>query len=461
MGNSEVGHITIGAGRIVYQDLERITRAISSGEFEKNPAFLRLLQYCRRHNRPLHIMGLVSDGGVHSSLSHLLGIIEILKKNQLSMPLYFHVFTDGRDTPPGSAIGFVQTLERHLQELPNARIASVVGRYYAMDRDKRWERTYKAYRLLTCAEGKKFDSAQSAILSSYAAGITDEFIEPCVIIPPGQAPICIKAEDAALNFNFRTDRNRQLSYALSQGEVAEYGMRPIPFFYATMNRYDKTFEGIEVLFDREIVAQSLGEQISAAGKKQVRIAETEKYPHVTFFFNGGREAPFEGEERILCPSPKVATYDLQPEMSIQEVTNALLIKLEEKNADFIVANFANPDMVGHTGVMQAAIEACQSVDKALAQVTPAALEAGYEVLITADHGNADKMINADGSPHTAHTLAPVPLIYVARNGVGVELKGGGLSDLAPTILTLMGLPIPKLMSGKNLISYRALAKVMV
>jgi 2,3-bisphosphoglycerate-independent phosphoglycerate mutase len=457
MGNSEVGHITIGAGRIVYQDLERITRAISSGEFENNPVFLRLIDYCRRHNRPLHIMGLVSDGGVHSSLTHLLGIVEILKKIRLTTPIYFHVFTDGRDTPPGSAIGFVQTLEKHLQKLPNARIASVVGRYYAMDRDKRWERTHKAYRLLTSAEGKVFDSAQSAILASYAAGITDEFIEPCAIAPDGRAAVCIQPGDAALNFNFRTDRNRQISYALTQGEIKEYGMQPLSFFYATMNRYDKTFQGIEVIFDREIVAESLGEQISKAGKKQIRIAETEKYPHVTFFFNGGREEPFEGEERILCPSPKVATYDLQPEMNIQEVTNSLLLKIEERNADFIVVNFANPDMVGHTGVMEAAIRACQSVDKALAQVTPAALEAGYQILITADHGNADKMLHADGSPHTAHTLAPVPLIYVAHNSAGIELKGGGLSDLAPTILTLLGAPIPSAMSGKNLVSYRAIA----
>ncbi|MCS6904288.1 MAG: 2,3-bisphosphoglycerate-independent phosphoglycerate mutase [Bacteroidia bacterium] len=451
MGNSEVGHITIGAGRIVYQDLERISRAIANGALEKNPAFERLLSYCNNNNRPLHIMGLVSEGGVHSSLNHLIGIIDLLQKAQFSQDIYFHVFTDGRDTAPTSALGFVETLEHQLSKLPRARIASLIGRYYAMDRDKRWERTLKAYNLLTRAEGQKFETTKQAILASYAAGITDEFIEPCIIEPPA----IIQPGDAVLNFNFRTDRNRQISYALSQGPIPEYGMQPLPLFYVTMNRYDKTFQGIEVLFDREQVIESLGEILSLNGKSQIRIAETEKYPHVTFFFNGGRELPFEGEERILCPSPKVPTYDMKPEMSIREIVQSILPKIEKSAADFIVINFANPDMVGHTGQMQATILACEAVDRALAEIIPKALQANYCVLVTADHGNADKMLQPDGSPHTAHTLAPVPFIYVAQNAAQVSLSEGGLSDIAPTILGLMNLPIPSSMSGKSLILHPA------
>lgn len=444
MGNSEVGHINIGAGRVVYQELERISRAISSGEFWENPVFQDLLTYCRTQNKPLHIIGLVSDGGVHSSIVHLKGILFLLKAAQLPA-VYLHCITDGRDTAPKSAIQYIQALETFIAGW--AKIVSVVGRYYAMDRDKRWERTKKAYDLLVHGKGESFSSAVEGIEANYRNGVTDEFIEPFFI----DAPICLQPGDGLLNFNFRTDRNRQISIALTQQDLPEYDMFTLPLKYATMNRYDKTYQNIDVLFERATITQTLGEVLEHNGKTQIRIAETEKYPHVTFFFNGGREEPFAGEKRILIPSPKVATYDLAPEMSANGILEAILPEIEQRTADFICLNFANPDMVGHTGVFDAAIKACETVDRCLETLVEACLKQDYYVLIIADHGNVDKMRNADGTPHTAHTLAKVPCLLISNSTKQYRLQNGVLGDVAPTILALMGIAQPEAMTGQSLL----------
>lgn len=450
MGNSEVGHMNIGAGRIVYQELERITRAITSGEICHLPAFKDIIQYCKSAGKPLHLLGLVSDGGVHSHIQHLKGLISLF--TAAGVPeMFVHAFTDGRDTDPQGARKYIADLEHTLKQTGRAKLASVIGRYYAMDRDNRWGRIRKAFDLLTLGAGKPFHSAAEAIEASYAEGITDEFILPCSVQENGKPVATIKPGDAVLFFNFRTDRGRQLTYALTQEPMREYNLHPVPLHFTTFTRYDESFKGVNVIFEKEQVNNGLGEYLSSKGKTQVRIAETEKYPHVTFFFNGGREQPWPGEERILCPSPRVATYDMQPEMSAEEIRDSIIPVIRDKHPDFICLNFANPDMVGHTGVFEAAVKACETVDRCVKAVSESALEAGYSVLITADHGNADKMKNPDGTPNTAHTTAPVPVILLSQHKSSFQLRDGKLGDLAPTILQLMGLEKPNEMTGLSLI----------
>ncbi len=453
MGNSEVGHTNIGAGRVVYQDLVRIGLAIESGEFAANKEFKGLVDYCRDNQKPLHLMGLLSDGGVHSHIDHLKGILEILSKEPNLPPVYLHMFMDGRDTDPNGGRGYIQDLEATMAKTGIGRIASVVGRYYAMDRNKAWERTKIAFDLIRFGQGTGFHSAMEAIDANYAAGVTDEFIEPATIVKNGTPIGLLHKDHGVLFFNFRTDRGRQLTTALTQQEFPELGMRPNTFHYCTLTRYDDTYKGIHVLFEKDNVQMGLGETLAKHGKQQIRIAETEKYPHVTFFFNGGREEPFVGESRILCPSPKVATYDLQPEMSAAEIRDKIIPELQKGDVDFVCLNFANPDMVGHTGVFAAAVKACETVDACTKAVVEAATANGYHVLVTADHGNVDCMMNPDGSPHTAHTTALVPLILHAPKGSDkvYKLKDGKLGDLAPTILHLMGLPIPAEMTGEILV----------
>jgi len=449
MGNSEVGHMNIGAGRVVYQELVRITKAMEGSEFRNRPAFLQLLDYCRSKKKPLHLLGLVSDGGVHSHIRHLKAICSEIKSAGLNN-FFIHVFTDGRDTDPKSGLGFADDLEVHLSKIGSGKIASIIGRYFAMDRDNRWGRIRKAYDLLTKGLGSRYSSASNAVNSAYSAGQTDEFIEPGVIESGGNPVAIIQPGDAVFFFNFRTDRGRQLTQALTQEHIHEFNLSPLPLHFVTMTSYDDHFRNVNVIFENEEIRMGLGEYLSMNSKKQIRIAETEKYPHVTFFFNGGREDKINGETYILCPSPKVATYDLQPEMSAFDIRDKILPELKKAEADFICLNFANPDMVGHTGVFEAAVRACEVVDECVAAVVNAALENGYNVLVTADHGNADKMRNPDGSPHTAHTTALVPL-YLAQKEITHSLRDGKLGDLAPTILTLMGLPVPKEMTGEVLV----------
>ncbi len=446
MGNSEVGHMNLGAGRIVYQELERISKAFENQEVENNPALNQLIDYCKTHQKPLHLLGLVSDGGVHSHIHHLFQILQYLKKKEIK-DVYIHAFLDGRDTDPKSGIQFIQKLEEFTQQNFIGKIASLIGRYYAMDRDKRWERVSKAYHLLVNGKGEKIGNSLEAIEKFYQEGITDEFLEP-VTLKDFQP---IKPNDGVLFFNFRTDRGRELTLALTQQNFPEYEMSKIPLKFVTLTRYDATFEKIDVVFEKENITETLGEILSKNGKKQIRIAETEKYPHVTFFFNGGREVEFEGEKRILCPSPKVATYDLKPEMSAYDIRNQILPELKNKESDFICLNFANPDMVGHTGVWEAAVRACEVVNECLESVIQTALENGYEAIILADHGNVDKMLNDDGSPHTAHTTALVPCIFVSKNSQYKLKKLGKLGDVAPTILQMMNIKIPHAMSGDLLI----------
>ncbi len=446
MGNSEVGHMNLGAGRIVYQELERISNAFENQTVEYNKTLKSLIHYCQQNQKPLHLLGLVSDGGVHSHSKHLLQILQFLKKHNLP-EVYIHAFLDGRDSDPKSGIGFIQELQSFTQKLGIGKIASLIGRYYAMDRDKRWERIAKAYHLLVNKQGKSYQEALQAIQDSYTENITDEFLEPVVL--KDYQPI--QPQDAVLFFNFRTDRGRELTQALTQQDFPEHQMFKLPLKFVTLTRYDVTFQDVEVVFEKEDITETLGEVLAKNGKKQIRIAETEKYPHVTFFFNGGKEEPFEGEKRILCPSPKVATYDLKPEMSAYEVRDQILPELQNKTADFICLNFANPDMVGHTGVWEAAIKACEVVSNCLEKVIETAINNGYEAIILADHGNVDKMINEDGSPHTAHTTALVPCILVSTQ-TSYKLKNlGKLGDIAPTILKMMNLPIPKAMNGDVLI----------
>lgn len=454
MGNSEVGHMNIGAGRIVYQELMRVSHSISSREFAQLPEYKSLVAYCKEHHKPLHLLGLLSDGGVHSHIDHLTGILRILAQEQNLPPVYLHLFMDGRDTDPNGGLGYVATLEAAIAETGVGKIASVIGRYYAMDRNKAWDRVKKAYDLLRFGHGIGFDSAQAALEASYAAGVTDEFVEPAVILEHGIPVGLLKEGDAVLFYNFRTDRGRQLTTALTQQDFPEQGMTKLHLRYCTMTRYDDTYKGVEVMFEKDHVRMGLGEVLAGQGKKQIRIAETEKYPHVTFFFNGGREEPFAGESRILCPSPKVATYDLQPQMSAMEIRDKIIPELQKGEVDFVCLNFANPDMVGHTGVFEAAVKACETVDACTKAVVDAATQHGYYALVTADHGNADCIINPDGSPNTAHTTALVPLILHAPVGENahLHLKDGKLGDLAPTILHLMGLPIPPEMTGEILVT---------
>ncbi len=447
MGNSEVGHLNLGAGRIVYQELERINVAIRNGEFKKNEALLNTIQYAKNNNKPLHLMGLVSDGGVHSHIEHLKAITSICKEEGLQN-VFVHAFTDGRDTDPKSGIHFLKELQDHLNNT-TGKIATVVGRYYAMDRDKRWERIKIAYDALVNRIGRTTSDIFDAVEQSYQMNVTDEFIKPIINqeIPDSN----IKDGDVVLCFNFRTDRCREITQVLTQTPIPDFGMNPLSLYFTTMSRYDHTFKNINVIFETDDLKNTLGDILAQQHKKQIRIAETEKYPHVTFFFSGGREVPFEGEKRIMIPSPKVATYDLQPEMSAYEVTEALLPEIKNKTADFICLNFANTDMVGHTGVWEAVIKAAETVDKCVEKVVTAALENGYTIFLTADHGNADYMINEDGTPNTAHTLNLVPFFIIDKEWKG-NIKPGKLGDIAPTILTMMQLPIPKEMTGNILIN---------
>ncbi len=447
MGNSEVGHLNLGAGRIVYQELQRINVAIREGAFAKNETLLASIKYALQNNKPLHLLGLVSDGGVHAHTSHLKAICDICKKEGLK-EVYIHAFTDGRDTDPKSGLGFVKSMESHLLDSVG-KIASVSGRYYAMDRDKRWERVKFAYDALVNAQGPKANSALEAIQENYNNNITDEFIKPTIITENGQPIAPIKEGDAVLCFNFRTDRCREITEVLSQKDFAEFGMKKIALHYTTLTKYDETFKNVQVIFENDNLVNTLGDILAQNNKKQIRIAETEKYPHVTFFFNGGREVPFEGETRIMASSPKVATYDLQPEMSANELTEKLLPEIYKGEADFICLNFANADMVGHTGIFSAVVKAVETVDSCVEKIVTAGLQNGYTLLVTADHGNADYMINEDGSPNTAHTLNLVPLFLVDQNWQG-QLKSGKLGDIAPTILDLMGISIPSEMTGNVL-----------
>ena len=450
MGNSEVGHLNLGAGRIVYQELQRINVAVKSGEMFTNPVLLKAIDYARTQQKPLHLMGLVSDGGVHSHINHLMALTSFLATQNVPQ-VYIHVFTDGRDTDPKGGLGYITTLEEHLTRT-TGKIATVSGRYYAMDRDKRWERVKLAYDALVNGKGNKAVSAIEAITSSYAAEITDEFILPTNITGTDGLPIAtINDGDAVICFNFRTDRCREITQVLTQEDFPELGMHKKTLHYTTITEYDKTFKDVSVMFENDNLTNTLGEVIAAHGLKQIRIAETEKYPHVTFFFSGGRELPFPGEERILKPSPKVATYDLKPEMSAYDLTDAIVPEIQNQTADFICLNFANADMVGHTGIFEAAMKAAETVDHCVQRVVTAALENGYTVFLTADHGNADYMRNEDGSPNTAHTLNLVPLFVIDKNWHGA-LQPGKLGDIAPSILTMMGLPIPPQMTGKVLVS---------
>lgn len=449
MGNSEVGHLNLGAGRIVYQELQRINVAIRDGELAQNETLLKTLQYAKEKGVKLHLIGLVSDGGVHSHINHLKSLIDICEEKGLSK-VFVHAFTDGRDTDPRSGLGFIKDLQQHLNKHVG-KIATVSGRYYAMDRDKRWERVKLAYDALAKGEGAYATDAIAAIEQSYEHNITDEFIKPVVIKGEDQEPLAkIEDGDAVICFNFRTDRCREITHVLTQEDMPDHDMYKIRLFYTTMTEYDKTFREVHVIFDNDNLKNTLGEIIAAQGLKQIRIAETEKYPHVTFFFSGGREEPFEGEKRIMIPSPKVATYDLQPEMSANEITDAIVPEIEKESADFICLNFANADMVGHTGVWEAAIKAVETVDHCVQRVVTAALEHGYTVFLTADHGNADFMINDDGSPNTAHTMNLVPFFIIDKDWKG-SMKPGKLGDMAPTILTMMNLPVPKEMTGEVLI----------
>jgi len=448
MGNSEVGHMNIGAGRVVYQDLVRINKAVEEKELDTNPVLLEAFEYARKNNKNVHYIGLVSDGGVHSHVEHLKGLITIAHNNQVKN-LFVHAFTDGRDTDPKGGLAYLQDVLQHLQKT-SGTLASVIGRYYAMDRDKRWERVKLAYDLLVNGIGEQTTDPLKAIQASYDTGVTDEFIKP-IVLTNGAGPVGkIQEGDVVLCFNFRTDRGRQITEALTQRDFPEVGMKALSLDYITLTNYDDSFKGVKVIFDKDNLEKTLGEVVSDAGKRQIRIAETEKYPHVTFFFSGGREEAFPGESRLLCPSPKVATYDLAPEMSANDIRDKIIPELDKKEPDFICLNFANPDMVGHTGVFEAAVKAVETVDACAQKVTEAALRNGYATIIIADHGNADMMINEDGTPNTAHTTNLVPCILVDADYKG-KLKNGKLGDLAPTILTLMGVQIPPQMTGNVLL----------
>jgi 2,3-bisphosphoglycerate-independent phosphoglycerate mutase len=449
MGNSEVGHMNIGAGRVVYQDLVRINKAVEEKELDKNPVLLEAIAYAKSKNAGMHLIGLVSDGGVHSHIEHLKGLASIASKNNVKS-LFIHAFLDGRDTDPKGGVSYLTDLQEHLSKT-TGKIASVIGRYYAMDRDKRWERVKLAYDLLVKGVGDKTTDPIKAIENSYAAGVTDEFVKPIVVVDNNQNPIAtIKDGDVVLCFNFRTDRGREITQVLTQTDFPDQAMHTLSLHYVTLTNYDDSFRNVNVIFDKDNLENTLGEILSKTGKKQIRIAETEKYPHVTFFFSGGREEPFTGEIRLMCPSPKVATYDLKPEMSAYDIRDKIIPELEKKEADFICLNFANPDMVGHTGVFEAAVKACETVDSCNQAVTEAARKNGYATIIIADHGNADMMINEDGTPNTAHTTNLVPFILVDDSYHG-SLHDGKLGDLAPTILRMMGILIPSQMTGNVLI----------
>jgi len=450
MGNSEVGHLNIGAGRIVYQELQRINVAVRDGELERSPVLHAAFEAAKQAGKTLHFIGLVSDGGVHSHIKHLKVLCTLAQKYNIPH-VAVHAFTDGRDTDPKSGLEFINELKAHTDST-GAALASVTGRYYAMDRDKRWERIKLAYDAMTQGVGEHTQDVLAAIEASYSAGVTDEFIRPIIACSADGKPLAtIKDGDVVVCFNFRTDRCREITVALTQESFHEQNMHPLQLHYVTMTEYDKSYKNVHVIFENKDLTNTLGEVLADNGKKQIRIAETEKYPHVTFFFSGGREKEFEGEKRIMEPSPRdVATYDLKPEMSAVALTDDILAEINGQTADFICLNFANADMVGHTGVWSAVTKAVETVDKCVARIVPAALANGYAVFLTADHGNADYMINEDGTPNTAHTLNPVPLFIISNDFAGT-IKPGKLGDIAPTILTYMGLPIPADMTGNVLI----------
>jgi 2,3-bisphosphoglycerate-independent phosphoglycerate mutase len=447
MGNSEVGHLNIGAGRVLYQDLVKINLACEDGSIATNPALVKAFKYAKENNKGVHFIGLISDGGVHSMDTHLYKLCDVTKEYGLNK-VYVHAITDGRDTDPKSGLGFVTNLVNHLKT-SNGKIATLIGRYYAMDRDKRWERVKEAYDLYVNAKGKQSTNVLEAIQESYTSDITDEFIKPVVFTENGKPIGKIEENDVVICFNYRTDRLREITVVLSQKDMPEFGMKTMPLEYYTMTRYDDSFKGVNIIYDKDNVTNTLGEIVSQNGYKQIRIAETEKYAHVTFFFSGGRENEFEGEKRLLVSSPKVATYDLQPEMSALLVKDALLPELKKQEVDFVCLNFANCDMVGHTGIYGAITKAIETVDFCVGEVVETARANGYEVMIIADHGNADYAINDDGSMNTAHSLNPVPCVLVTNRFKSLE--NGKLADVAPTLLTVMGLPVPADMTGKVLV----------
>lgn len=448
MGNSEVGHMNLGAGRIIYQDLEKINLTVKDKSIEKEKAITNAFAYAKEHDRPVHLLGLVSNGGVHSHINHLKGLITATNDAGIK-DVFVHAFTDGRDVDPKSGTHFINEILEHMNGT-TTKLASVIGRYYAMDRDKRWERVKKAYDLIVNGIGAHSTDAIESIRESYQKNITDEFIEPIVMTDAQSHPLAtIKEGDVVIFFNFRTDRGRQLTEVLSQKDHPDQNMHKMNLYYVTMTKYDDTFENVYVIYDKADITDTLGEVLSKNGKKQIRIAETEKYPHVTFFFSGGREQPFEGETRILRNSPKVATYDLQPEMSAFELADALVPEIEKESADFICLNFANGDMVGHTGVFEAAIKACEAVDKCAEKVINAALRHGYTTIVIADHGNCETMVNPDGSPNTAHTTNPVPIVLVDPDRKTIH--DGILGDIAPTILDIMKIEKPAVMNRVSLL----------
>ena len=448
MGNSEVGHINLGAGRIVYQDLAKINLAITNDTLREEKVLKEALSYAKTNQKAVHLLGLVSDGGVHSHINHLYGLLDVIEEQGVDTA-FIHAFTDGRDVDPKSGYGFISELESRL-ESSSAKLATITGRYYAMDRDNRWERVKLAYDALVKNEGVMSANATETIESNYKEGVTDEFLKPIVMVDKEQSPVAkIKEGDVVLFFNFRTDRGRELTEVLSQNDNHEFNMHKLNLHYVTMTNYDDNFKNIQVIFNKDNLSNTLGEVLESHGKTQLRIAETEKYPHVTFFFSGGRETPFKGEERIMRNSPKVATYDLKPEMSAFELTDALVNELKKETIDFVCLNFANGDMVGHTGIMDAAIKACEAVDSCVKSVIETALEHDYTTLLIADHGNCETMINPDGSPNTAHTTNPVPIILIDNELTAI--KDGVLGDIAPTILKLIGVEKPEVMTQSSLI----------
>ena len=449
MGNSEVGHLNIGAGRVVYQDLVKINIACRDNSIMQNPEVVNAYTYARDNKKKIHFLGLVSDGGVHSSLDHLLKLIDIAK--EYNVEGFVHAFMDGRDTDPKSGKGFIDQLVKYT-EGTTSKLASVIGRYYAMDRDKRWERVKESYDLMVNGVGAPATDAVAAMQASYDAGVTDEFVKPVVMVDAAGNPLAkIEAGDVVIFFNYRNDRAKELTVVLTQQDMPEAGMKTIPLEYYCMTPYDSSYKGLHVMFDKDNVQNTLGEYVSSLGMKQLRIAETEKFAHVTFFFSGGRESEFPGEERILVPSPKVATYDLQPEMSAPEVASKLVDALNTQKFEFVALNFANGDMVGHTGVREAIVKAVETIDKCVGEVVEAAKANGYEVIIIADHGNADNAENADGSPNTAHSLNPVPFVYVTER-TDAKVENGILADVAPSICHILGIEKPSEMTGKSLIS---------
>lgn len=448
MGNSEVGHMNLGAGRVVYQELGRIHKAVEDGELASNPVLKEAFEYAKKENKQVHFIGLVSDGGVHSHTRHLIGLCEAAKSYDLNK-VFIHGFLDGRDTDPNSGIEYITKLESYLNDSP-AKLASLIGRYYAMDRDNRWERVKQAYDVMVNATGTKTSDAISSIRDSYNEGVTDEFMKPIVKVDSSGQPVAvIEPGDVVICFNFRTDRGREISLALTQKPFPEYQMTPLTVKYITMTTYDDTFKDVKVVFTKDDLTETIGEVLEKHGKTQVRIAETEKYPHVTFFFSGGREKEFKGERRLLIPSPKVATYDLQPEMSAKGIRNAICEDFRTNKPDFVCLNFANPDMVGHTGVFSAVVKAVETVDSCLQTVVECGLEQGYSFIVIADHGNADFMVNEDGSPNTAHTTNLVPCILIDNDYS--KIGTGKLGDIAPTILKILGVPVPESMTGDILV----------